>query len=171
MVPSEVVGGQLGRHTAPAECHACADHRDVWILAPQPAQQVRQHARQPQRDEHERDRQLLAAVVGLAGRRRQRRADHPDDDRPHREVLIASRALVEHPFGQQHQHEQARRERRLDDHQRRQQQRHDLQWPAEDREARAEQPARALGQIPRERETQVVLARGLLGVHRLQGDP
>ena len=59
-----------------------------------------------------------------------------------RDVLVAPGVLAQHPLAQEHQHEQAGRERRLHHHQRRQQQRQHLQRPAEDRQPRAEQPAR-----------------------------
>ncbi len=78
---------------------------------------------------------------------------------------------MQHALRQEHQHEQAGRERRLHDDQRSEQQRDDLQWPAEDRQARAKQPARAAHQAPRERQAQMLVVWRLLGVHRLQGDP
>ena len=79
--------------------------------------------------------------------------------------------LAEHPLPDEQQHEQARGERRLHDDQRREQQRDHLQRPAEDRQARAEHPARALEQAPDQRQAQVLLVGRLLGVHRLQRDP
>jgi hypothetical protein len=124
-----------------------------------------------QGQQHERDRQLLGGVRGRARRREQARADNPEHDRAHREVLVASGVLSEHPLGDEHQHQQARRQRRLDDDERREQERHDLERPAEDGQPRPEQPARAPHQPPREREAQVLLVGRLLGVHRLQGDP
>jgi hypothetical protein len=60
------------------------------------------------------------------GRGRQPRADHPENDRAHRQVLVAPGVLAEHPLGEEHQHEQAGGERRLHDHQRSQQQGHHL---------------------------------------------
>jgi hypothetical protein len=79
--------------------------------------------------------------------------------------------LAEHALAEEEQNEQPRRERRLYDHEWRQQQRHDLQREAEDRERRAQQPARAPDQAPHEREAQLLLAGRLLGVKRLQDDP
>ena len=71
----------------------------------------------------------------------------------------------------QAEHEQAGRKRRLHHDQRREQQRDQLQRPAEDRQPRAEQPACAAQQAPGEREAQMLAVRRLLGVHRLQRDP
>ena len=107
-----------------------------------------------------------------ARRRAQRGADHAEHDRAHRHVLVAPGVLAEHPLGEEQQHQQARRERRLHDHQRRQQQRDDLQRPAEDRQPRAEQPARAPEQVAHQRQRAGARSlRRLLGVHRLEGDP
>jgi hypothetical protein len=86
-------------------------------------------------------------------------------------MLIASGVLPEHPLGDEQQHEQAHRERRLHHHQRSEQQREDLKREAEDRKAGAQQPARPPEQAPREREAQVRVVGRLPGVHRLQGDP
>lgn len=110
-------------------------------------------------------------MTGGARRRREARADHADHDRPHREVLLAPGVLVQHPLSEQHQHEQAGGERGLHDHQRREQQGDDLQRPAEDREAGAEQPARPAHQPPGERQAQVLGTRSFLRVKRLQGYP
>jgi hypothetical protein len=110
-------------------------------------------------------------VPGRSRRRRQAGADHADHDCGHREVLAAPCVLVQHPLREEHQHEQTGGERRLHDDERREQQRDDLQRPAEDREPRAEQPARAAQQAPGEREAQVLAWRRVLGVERLQRDP
>jgi len=87
-------------------------------------------------------------VAGAARRSAQARADHPDHDRRHRQVLLTPRVLAQHPLSQEHQHEQARGQRGLDHDQRRQQQRDHLQRPAEDRQARAQHPAPAPDQPP-----------------------
>jgi hypothetical protein len=110
-------------------------------------------------------------MAGRSRRREQPGADNADHDREHREMLVASSVLAEHSLREQHQHEQSARERRLYDDERRQQQRDDLQWPAEDRQPCAEQPAPTTDQPPNERETQVLAVRRLLRVHRLQRDP
>jgi len=110
-------------------------------------------------------------VAGRARGRGQTGADHADDDRAHGQVLLAPGVLVQHPLGEQHQHEQAGRERGLHDHEWRQQQRNDLQRPTEDRQAGAEQPARPAHEPPRERQAQVLAARSFLRVKRLQGYP
>jgi hypothetical protein len=110
-------------------------------------------------------------VARVAWRSRQAGSHHPHDDRRHRQVLGAPGVLVQHPLREEHQHEQPGGERRLHDHQRREQQRDDLQRPAENRQARSEQPARATRQAPCERQAQVLIVGRLLRVHRLQGDP
>jgi hypothetical protein len=104
-------------------------------------------------------------------RRREGGSHHADQDRPDGEVLVASGVLSEQTLGEQHQHQKPGRERRLDDHERGQHQRHDLKRPAEHREPRAREPARAPGQAPGEGQPQVLLVGRLLGVERLQGDP
>jgi hypothetical protein len=167
----EVVGGELGRNAAPAARHAGGEHCRHRGRAPEQAQHVGEEAGEREPDKHERDRQVLRAVAGVAWRRRQARADHADHDRRHRQVLAASGVLVQHALREEHQHQQPRGERRLHDDQRREQQRDDLQWPAEYRQARAEQPARAAHQAPGERQAQVLIVGRLLGVHCLQGDP
>ena len=114
---------------------------------------------------------MLGGVAVGARRRGERDADHAEDDRAHRQVLVAPRVLAEDALREEQQDQQTDRERRLDDDQRREQQRHDLQRPAEHRQAGAHQPARALRQAPNERDPQV-LARGrLAGVQGLDGDP
>jgi hypothetical protein len=138
---------------------------------PERAQQIGEQARERETDEHERDRQPLARWAHATRGREQARADHAEDDRERRQMLSSSGVLAEHPLAEEQQHEQPRRERRLHHDQRRQQQRHDLQRPAEDRQARAEQPAGASQQPPDERHAQVLLARRLPRVHRLQRDP
>ncbi len=86
-------------------------------------------------------------------------------------MLVTPRVLAEHPLGQEQQHQQSHRQGRLHDHQWSQQQRNDLKRKAEDRQAGAQQPAYPSDQAPDERETQVLIAGRLLGVHRLQRDP
>jgi hypothetical protein len=96
-------------------------------------QQVRQQAGEAEAEENERDRQLLGGVGRAPWWGRQRRAEDSDGDRPHRHVLIAASVLTQHSLCEEHQHEQAGGERRLDDHQRSKQQRDHLQREAEDR--------------------------------------
>jgi hypothetical protein len=79
--------------------------------------------------------------------------------------------LAEHPLAEDQQHEQPCCERGLNDHQRREQQRHHLQGEAQHGQPGAEQPARAGDKPAHECETQVRLVRRLLCVHRLKGDP
>ncbi len=122
----EVIGCKLGRHAAPAEGQAGADHRDLRTRVAKRAQEVRKEARECEHAEHHRDRQFLGGVRGAARRREQSGADHAAHDRADRHVLIASRVLAQHPLGEQHQHEQPGGERRLHDHERREQQREHL---------------------------------------------
>ena len=110
-------------------------------------------------------------MSGRAWRREQAGADHADHDCDHREVLVAPGVLAEHSLREEHQHEQSTGERRLHDDERRQQQRDDLQRPAENRQSRAEQPAPTSKQAPDERDAKMLAVRRLLRVHRLQRDP
>lgn len=171
MALGQVIGSKLGRHAAPGAGHPGAEHRHAGRRVCEQTQRVGGQAGQGQRHEDDRDRQILRAVTGVTRRRRQAGSDHADHDRRHRQVLRAPGVLVQHPLGEEHQHEQSRGERRLHDDQRRQQQRDDLQGPAEYRQRRAEQPARAPHEPPDERQAQVLFLRRFLGVHRLQGDP
>jgi hypothetical protein len=170
-MPGEVIGGELGSHAAPAERQARAYHRHLSARAAEHAQQIRQEAGDSQADEHQRDRQLLRGVGGAAWRREHTRADHAEHNRAHCHVLVPARVLAQHPLGEEHQHQQPRRQGRLHDHERGEQQCHHLQRPAEDRQSGPDQPASAPEEPPRERQAQVLLVRGLLGVHRLESDP
>ncbi len=86
-------------------------------------------------------------------------------------MLRAPGMLAEHLLAEEQQHEQSRCERRLNHHQWRQQQRDDLEGPAQDRKPGAEQPAGAFEQSAHECHAQVLLGRGLPGVECLQNDP
>ncbi len=135
------------------------------------AQQIRQQGGHGEAQEHERDRQLLAGRARVARWSEHRRAEHTQDDREHRHVLVAPGMLAEHALAEEQQHQQANRERRLHDHQRGEQQRQHLQRPPQYRQCGPEQPARPAHQANDQRHPQVLLAGGLLGIHRLQGDP
>lgn len=137
---------------------------------PQRLQQVWAEAHEGEAGKHQQQREVLCVSSTRAGRGDDRRAGHAHDDREDRKPLASPSVLAEHPFPNEHQHEQPRSERRLHDHQRRQQQRQYLQRPAEDRESGAEQPAGPSDQSTRERESQVCSGGRLLRVHRLQRD-
>lgn len=107
----------------------------------------------------------------VAGRGSQGSAEDAEHDRGHRDVLVASGVLPEHALSDEQQHQQARGQRGLHDHKGREQQRYDLQRPAENREAGAEQPPGALDQSRDQRDAQVLLVGRLPGIQRLQGDP
>ncbi len=171
MVREEIVGGELGRNAAPAAREAGAHHRHLRDRVPESPQDVGEQAGKRKTQQHQRDRQLLPGLAALTRRRAQSRADDPDDDREHRQVLVASRVLAEHALAEEQQHQQARGERRLHHHQRGQHQRDDLQRPAENRQSRAKQPASAPEQATDQGQAQVLLVGRLLGVHRLEGDP
>jgi len=171
MVRGEVIGGELGRDRAPTVGKASADHRDRREGASERAQQVRQQAREREADEHQRDCQMLAPLAGAARWREHGRADHADDDRERREVLVAPGALAQHALPEQQQHQQPGGECRLHHHQRGQQQRHHLQRPAEHRQPGAEQPAGPSQQPTHQRQAQMLLRRRLPRVQCLQGDP
>jgi len=166
----QVVGGELGSDAAPGECQTGADHRDRRGGAAHDADDVRRRRQHRQHDQHERDR-LVARVRSGVGRGAQRRPEHTEHDRGDRHVLAPARVLMQHPPAEPEQHEQPCRQCRLHDHQRHQQQRHQLQWPAEHRDAGSEQPARPADQIARQPQAQVLGVRRALGVHRLQHHP
>jgi hypothetical protein len=110
-------------------------------------------------------------MPGAAVRGTSRDADDADDDRKHREVLASPGTLAEHALAEEQQHEQADGHGRLNDHERNQQQRDDLQRPAEHRKPGSRQPARAAQQVEGKRGVQVLGMGGALGVHRLQRYP
>lgn len=126
----QVVRGKLRRDPAPTTRDPGAEHRHTRPWAVEEAQRVRQQAGENQRDEHDRDCQVLRPVAGVAWGGRQTRSDDADHDCAHRQVLGAPGVLVQHPLREEHQHEQPSGERRLHDDQRREQQRDDLQRPA-----------------------------------------
>lgn len=134
------------------------------------AQQVWQQAHE--RDATEDEIELgTAREVGVLVGGRDRDPSYSEHDRRHRDVLVAACALAEHPLSGEHQHEQARGQRGLNDDQGREFEGEHLQRPAEHRERRAEQPAFAPQQPRRQRKSQVRLCGRLLGIHRLEGDP
>lgn len=137
---------------------------------PKHLQRVWQEAEDTEREQHEQQR-LVAGVPGAAGGSGDRRSGDSDDDRDHREVLPPAGALAEHPLSGDHQHEQSRGERRLDDDEWRMFEGDHLQWPSEHRKQRAEQPAPAAEQPCGEREAQMHVGGSLPCVHRLEGDP
>jgi len=106
MVGREVIGRELCRHAAPAERYAGADHCHDRPLAPKRTQDVRQHARHAERDQHKRDRQRLPTMVDMARRSRQCGAHHAHHDCRHGNVLVASRRLAKHALGDQQQYQQ-----------------------------------------------------------------
>jgi len=116
----QVVGGELGGDAAPRVGQAGADDRDVAAVAADQAQRVGQQAGRAEHDQHHRQGRAAGRVRG-AGGREQAGADDAQRDRPHRQVLVTPGVLAQHPLRQQQQHQQAGRERRLHDDQRRQQ--------------------------------------------------
>jgi hypothetical protein len=165
----DVVGRELRREAAPGEAEARSDHRDRRHAPPGRGQQVRSHREDAEPHEHERQHEVVG-VRGAAFRRGQRDPHHTHDDREHREVLAPAGMLVEHPLRREHEHDQARGERRLDHHERGEQQRDDLQRPAHDGHRRAELPARFAQQPPGERGSQMLIVGRLLGLGGLEGD-
>jgi len=78
--------------------------------------------------------------------------------------------LPQHALAEEHQRQQADRERGLHDDEGGEQQRHDLQREAEHRQPGPREPACASQQPERKRRAQVLGVRSLLGVERLQRD-
>jgi hypothetical protein len=134
------------------------------------AQQIGQRAHE--RDAAKHDVKLGAArVVGIGlVWRRDRDARDADHDRRHRDVLVSSRGLSKHALAREHQHEQARRKRRLHDDEGHEFEREHLQRPAKHREPGAKEPAPSTQQPRGEREPQMRVRGRLLGIHRLEGD-
>jgi len=166
----EVVGEQLRRHAAPGKAKSRRDHRQRGRGTAHAVDDVGRDCQEAEPDEHERDGQVVGVGTRARGRA-QRRAGHAEHDRAHRNVLAPAGVLAQHALAEEQQHEQAHGHRRLDHDERCQQQRHHLQWPTEQRQSRAGQPARSPEQAERKRRVQVLGMGGALGVHRLQRDP
>lgn len=162
----QAVGGELGRHAAPGKAQSGADHRQHGRRLAHDAHQVGQERERGQSDEHECDR-LVARLRFAAFGSAESDANDTKHDRRNGDSLALPSMLAEHAPAEEEQHEQPSCKRRLHDHERRKQQRHDLQRPAEDRQPGPEQPARSHNQVACEPEAQVHLVRGTLGVHRL----
>lgn len=98
-------------------------------------------------------------------------SEHADDDRRDGDMLAPPRMLAEDAPSEVQQDEQSGRKRRLHYYQRNEQQRHELQGPAEHRDAGAHQPACPSEQVESEAEAQMLGVRSPLCVYRLQRDP
>lgn len=166
----QAVSRELGRHSAPGEAQSGADHRQHGGRLAHEAYQVRQQRQCPQSDEHERDG-LVAGLRFAAFGRPQRSADDTDHDRRDGDPLAPARLLAEHALAKEQQHEQSGGKGWLHHHQRCEQQRDHLKRPAEDRQPRSEQPARAHHEIAREAQAQVNVMGCALGVDCLQRHP
>ena len=166
----KVVGEQLRRHTAPGIAKTRGHHRQRCGRSAHAVDRIWEQRKQPEPHEHDRDDQVVA-VPGAAVRGTRGDTDDADDDRKHREVLAPPGTLAEHALAEEQQHEQADGHRRLHDHQRDQQQGHDLQRPAKHRKPGSRQPARTAQQVQGKRGVQVLGMGSALGVHRLQRDP
>jgi len=104
---------------------------------------------------------------------RRERSDAGDagDDREHSELLASSWSFAEHSLAECEQEQQAHRERWLDNLERREQQRHDLQRPGCGIHRRTDQPAPAAEQVREQRQAQRVLVAGHASIDRLEADP
>lgn len=166
----QIVRGELRRDAAPAEGEPRAKDRDRAVPAAEHLQPIWEQAEDAKGEQDEQQR-LVSGVAAAAGRGGERGASDADHDRDHRDVLPPAGALAQHPLARDHEHEQPGRERGLDDDERREQQRSDLEGPPEQRQAGAEQPAALRDEAAHEREAEVRPGRGLLRVHRLQRNP
>jgi len=79
-------------------------------------------------------------------------------------------ALAEDARADPQEHDQAHRERRLDERQRYQQERPDLRRPPQQGKPRPDQPARPPDQASKQRDAQMLLCRSLTGLQSLQSD-
>lgn len=166
----ERIGSELGRNAAPGEAETRPDDRERCGRAAGEADEVGQHRKRAQPNQHERHR--LVVGVRFAARRRAQR--HPDDsqcDRRNGDLLTPARVLAEHAASEHEQHQEPGGERGLHDHQRREPQRQHLQRPSADRKAGAEQPAWAHRQVASQAKAQVHVMWGALGIPSLQRHP
>jgi hypothetical protein len=100
-----------------------------------------------------------------------RQAGHSRDDRPDGEHVAPAHGLVEGAGSEREQEHEAEGQRRLHDGERREQQRRGLQWPAQQPQGGAGQPARPARQPREERRAQPTIDGHDARLDRLQRDP
>ncbi|MDX6700049.1 MAG: hypothetical protein QOF26_275 [Baekduia sp.] len=159
------VGDELGREPAPRQ-RGTGPERHQHAAAAQREGQERQHADAAE----DRGERRVAGMVrrGVRGDERQQR--DAGQDAEHRERLADAHALVQMARADEQQQHEPEGERRLDDRQRREQQRGRLQRPAQQVQRRARQPAATADEAQQQRRTQRVVSGRLPRVERLKGE-
>jgi hypothetical protein len=160
------IGDELGRQAAPRQRGPGAEHhQDAAAPPPDPRDERDQHdGAHATEDRGERDRPRVAGrrVWRHGGQQRDAHEDPEDGG-----SLPRTGALAEVAGGDGQEQHEPERQRRLDDGQRGQQQRHGLQRPAEHVQRRPGQPARAPRQADEQRRVQRLRRRSRPRVERL----
>ena len=107
---------------------------------------------------------MVGSVLGSSPRH----PGDPQDDRHHGAHLERPDALAEHAVAEDQEQQQTAGERRLNDRERRQQQRDDVEGPPRDAEEGREHPSRPGHEPPEERRPQGVVVGDIASLHRLQ---
>lgn len=159
------VGHELGGQAAPGERCAGAERRQA--AAPAQRERDERHAGDGGQDAGQRDG--AGVPGGDVGGDRAEQHDAGHDGR-HRRELAPADTLAEMARADHEQEDQAERQGRLDDGQRREQQRGRMQGPAEQVEPGAQQPAAPADEADEQRRAQALVLRRIASVKRLQGE-
>jgi hypothetical protein len=109
-------------------------------------------------------------MLGLAWRSSPGEQRDSHHHRAHAQDLAPAHLLAENARPDPEQHDEAHRQRRLDERERDQEERSDLRGPPEQSQARADEPARPPDQAAEQREAKVLLLGSLASLERLQPD-
>lgn len=126
------------------------------------------HEREDGQHRHGCDQPGADGMGRVPGRSRPREQPDPDGDGGDACDLAAADRLVEHAMPDHEQDDQARRQRGLDQRQRDEQESADLGDPAEQGEQRPDDPTWFLDEATEQRESQMMLVRGLARLERLE---
>jgi len=164
-----VVRGELRREAVPGVCEPRPDGHEDSCGARGRAKRVRGERPGPEHAECDPE-PGTARMVGLALGGRQREQGRPGRDRQHRDQLTAPHALAKMHVGDCEQHDEAGPEQRLDERERRVNERERLQRPASDPESGAREPAWACDQPPEQRKAHRALRGSDPRLRRLEHD-
>jgi len=162
----DLVGDQSARDAPRGERHAGGEHGHDRHVAPDQPEQVRRGGHRPEPADADGERDAPDVVVVDPGGDGRDARDAGDDRRAGQQVAPRD-GLMEVVLAQCEQHEDPEGEGGLDDHDGGQQERHDLERPAQHGEPGPREPAPAAHQPRDEREAQRVLGRHVACLHGL----
>jgi len=165
----EVVGEELrGQAVARVGRTGSDRDQDPGRLA-EPRERIRDESDQGE-DGDGNDQLRSSGMFGLTWGRGPGQKRDPRGHRAHAENLAPADPLPEHLGADPEQHDEAHRQRRLDQRERDQQERSDLSRPAAQGEAGADEPARLPDQPENERDAEMLLLGRLASLERLQAN-